>query len=330
VRRREFITLLGGAAAAWPLTARAQQTGSLRRVGVLMNISENDPEGSARVGAFKQGLRELGWIEGRNIRFDERWASDNQERARLHAMELVQSEPNVILASASVTLAALRQVTRAIPLVFVGVTDPVGQGFVESLAHPGGNVTGFSNFEFSMVSKWLELLKDLVPGVRCAALMFNPETAPYGQSYLPLMDAAARSVEIEAIVREVRSDDDIERAIRDLAEEPKSGLIVLTDTFTAVHRSEIISRAARYRVAAIYPYRYFAQDGGLLSYGSDSVDPFHRSAAYVDRILRGANPAELPVQQPTKFEFVINLKTARALKLTVPQALVARADEVIE
>jgi putative ABC transport system substrate-binding protein len=330
MKRRDFITLLGGAAAVWPVAAGAQQAGSLRRVGVLMNVGETDPEGSARVGAFTQGLRELGWIEGRNVRFDKRWASDDPELTRHYAMELVQSAPEVILASGSPTLAALRQVTRTIPLVFVQVTDPVGQGFVESRARPGGNITGFSSFEFSMVSKWLELLKELVPGVRRAALMFNPETAPFGQSYAPPLEAAASSVEIEAMVAAVRSDDEIERAIRDLAEGPKSGLIVLTDSFTTVHRSEIISRAARYRVATIYPYRYFAQAGGLLSYGSDTTDPFRRSAAYVDRILKGANPADLPVQQPTKFEFVINLKTAMALDLSIPPNLLALADEVIE
>jgi putative ABC transport system substrate-binding protein len=329
MRRREFIAGLTGAA-AWPLAARAQQGERIRRIGVLMNVGENDSQGSVRVGAFMRGLRDLGWNEGRNVRFDKRWASGNPELARQYATELVQSGPDVILASASLTLAALQQATRTIPIVFAQVTDPVGQGFVDSLAHPGGNITGFANFEFPMVGKWLELLKDLVPGVRRAALMFNPETAPYGQSYLPQFDAVARQVEIKAILAAVRSDDDIERAVRDLAEGPKSGLIVVTDSFTTVHRFEIISRAARYRVAAIYPYGYFAHDGGLLSYGSDTADLFRRSAAYVDRILKGAKAAELPVQQPTKFELVINLMTAKEFGLSVPPSLLAVADDLIE
>jgi putative tryptophan/tyrosine transport system substrate-binding protein len=330
MRRRDLITLLGAAAAVWPLAARAQQAGPTRRVGVLMNVGADDPEGQSRIAAFTQGLRDLGWTETRNIRFDYRWASDDQGLARTYAAELVRSGPDVILASATPMLAALRQATQAIPLVFVQVSDPVGQGFVESLARPGGNITGFANFEFSMVSKWLELLKQLVPGVRRVALMFNPETAPYGQLYLEPLNAAARSIGVESIVTRVRSDADVERTIADLAQGAKAGLIVLTDTFLTVRRAQIISLAARYRIAAIYPYRYYAQSGGLLSYGSDTADLFRRSAAYVDRILKGARPAELPVQQPTKFELVINLETAKALGLTVPPTLLALADEVIE
>jgi putative tryptophan/tyrosine transport system substrate-binding protein len=330
MKRREFLAALGGAAVAWPLAARAQQGEQMRRIGVLMATTEIDPEGQARIAAFTKGLRDVGLIDGRNLRIDYRWAGDEVERIRAFATELVTEAPDVLLAGSTPTLAALRQATRTIPIVFVLVSDPVGQGFVESLAQPGGNITGFTNFEFSMVSKWVEMLKQIAPSVQRIAMIFNPTTAPYAQYYLHPFEAAGQSFTVAAITTPVQSDAEIEIAMTALGSAPGVGIIVMPDSFTLAHRDVITSFAARYRLPAIYPFRYFAATGGLLSYGSDTLDLFQRSASYVDRILHGAQPRELPVQQPTKFELVINLKTAKALGLTVPPNLLALADEVIE
>jgi putative tryptophan/tyrosine transport system substrate-binding protein len=327
--RREFVALVGGAAVGWPLAARAQQ-GALRQIGVLMATTEIDPEGQARIAAFTKGLRDVGLIDGRNLRIDYRWAGNDLERIRAFATELVTNTPDVVLAGSTPTLAALRQATRTIPIVFVLVSDPVGQGFVESLAHPGANITGFTNFEFSMVSKWVEMLRETAPNVQRIAMIFNPETAPYAQYYLQPFEAAAQSFAVAAITSPVRSDAEIESAMTALGRAPGGGIIVMPDSFTLIHRDVIISLAERYRLPAIYPFRYFATTGGLLSYGSDTLDLFRRSAAYVDRILKGDRPGDLPVQQPTKFELVINVKTARALGIEVPSSLLSIADEVIE
>jgi putative ABC transport system substrate-binding protein len=294
-----------------------------------MPVAEEDSEGRARVGGLVDGLREIGLIEGRNLKLEVRWGSSDVERLREYASELIGLAPEVLLAGSTPSLAALHRATANIPIVFVLVSDPVGQGYVQSLAHPGGNVTGFTSFEFSAIGKWLGLLKDVAPSTRRAAVIFNPDTAPYTQQYLQPFKDAAKTVAVEATTAPVRSDTDIERAIAALAGR-EGGIIIMSDPFTSVHRTAILSMAARHRVPAVYPYRFFAVDGGLLSYGTDTPDLFRRSASYVDRILNGAKPADLPVQQPTKFELVINLKTANALGLTVPATLLARADEVIE
>jgi putative ABC transport system substrate-binding protein len=327
-RRREFITLLGGAA-AWPLAARAQQGERIRRVSVLMPTGENDAEGRSRVAAFVEGLREVGLTEGRNVKLDYRWGGTNVEHLRTLASELVALAPDVLVAGSSPPLAALRRATTTIPIVFVLVSDPVGQGFVESLVRPGGNITGFTNFEFSMIGKWVELLKEIAPRTTRIAVLFNPDTAPYTQRYLSPFEDAARSFAAEPVTAPALGESDIESAIAALAQS-QGGMIVMTDPFTAVHRKVIVTLAARYRVPVVYPYQFFAAEGGLMSYGAHIPDLFRRSASYVDRILGGAMPRDLPVQQPTRFEFVINLKTAKALGLEVPQTLLARADEVIE
>jgi putative ABC transport system substrate-binding protein len=329
MRRREFSSLLGGAAAAWPLAAHAQQPDRMRRIGVLMPTGEDDAEGRARAAAFVDGLREVGLIEGRNVKLDYRWGGTDVERLRTLALELVALTPDVLLAGSSPPLAALRPATTTIPIVFVLVSDPVGQGFVESLARPGGNITGFTNFEFSMIGKWVELLKEIAPHTKRIAVIFNPETAPYTQRYLPPFEDAARSFAAEPATAPVHSDSEIESAITALAQS-EGGIIVMSDPFTAVHRKVIVSLTTRYRVPAVYPFRFFTAEGGLTSYGADIPDLFRRSASYVERILSGAKPRDLPVQQPTKFEFVINLQAARMLGLTVPPTLLARADEVIE
>jgi putative tryptophan/tyrosine transport system substrate-binding protein len=327
--RREFIALLGGTAVLWPFAARAQQE-RVQRVGVLMATSDDDSEGRARVRAFVIGLRDLGLIDGRNVRLDYRWAGTDVERLRASASELVAQSPTVILAGSSPTLAALRYVKAAIPIVFVLVSDPVGQGFVQSLAHPGANVTGFTNFEFSAIGKWAELLKEIAPDTKRIAVIFNPDTAPYTQQYLNPFETAARALAVEPTTAPVHTDAEIESTITGLGQERGSGVIVMSDPFTLTHRSVIISLAARYRVPVVYPFRYFAAEGGLLSYGVDTLDLFRRSASYVDRILKGTSPADLPVQQPTKFDLVINLKTAKTFGLSVPPTLLALADEVIE
>jgi putative tryptophan/tyrosine transport system substrate-binding protein len=331
MQRREFITFLGGAVVAWPLTAHAQQPERMRRIGVLMGYAESDREAQANVAAFREGLQKLGWTEGRNIRIDIRWATprDAESRQRF-ANELVALQPDLILSHATPTTAALLQQTRIIPIIFVNVSDPVGSGFIAGLPRPGGNVTGFINVEGSMAGKWLELLKEIAPRVVRVAFLFNPATTPYAKYFLNPLKAAAASFGVEAIAAPVRDISELETVIAAQAREPNGGLIVMPDVFASVHRVEITSLAARYRLPAVYPFRFFAEAGGLLSYGSELVDNFRRAATYADLILKGAKPGELPVQVPVRFELVINLKTARALGLDVSFQLQQRADEVIE
>jgi putative tryptophan/tyrosine transport system substrate-binding protein len=328
--RRDFIAGIGSAA-AWLVPARAQQGERVRRIGVLGVYGENDPEGMAAQSQFTQGLAELGWTDDRNLRIDIRWAGDSIDRVRKYAKELVDLQPDVIFASGSPATAALQRETRTIPIVFVSVTDPVGTGFVASLARPGGNITGFINLEASMGGKWLGLLTEIAPSVKRGAIMFNPATAPSRGSYfLPSFEAAARSLKVESITASVHSDAEIETVMTLLGREPGGGLVMMPDAFVLVHRSRIISLAARNNIPAVYYGSLFARDGGLLSYGNDNRDLYRRTATYVDRILRGAKPADLPVQLPVKFEMTVNLKTAKALGLTLPQSILLRADEVIE
>jgi putative tryptophan/tyrosine transport system substrate-binding protein len=329
--RRRFITLLGGAAAGYPLSARAQQPERMRHIGVLIGLSETDPEGPARVMAFRRELQNLGWTEGRNIRIDYRWAGGDVDRIRTFAAELAAMRPDVVVAHSTPTAEAIARATHTIPIVFAMVSDPVGSGLVTSLAQPGGNATGFTNFESSLGAKWIEILKEISPRIRRVALLFNPETAPgRGAIYLQPVQAAASSSAVEPIIAAVRSVAEVEDALAQVARNADSGLIVMPDVFTSVYRELIVAAAARHRLSAVYPYRYFAAAGGLISYGIDSSDVFRRAAIYVDKILRGATPGDLPVQHPAKFEFVINLKTAKTLGLTVPPVLLMRADEVIE
>jgi putative tryptophan/tyrosine transport system substrate-binding protein len=329
VRRREFITLLGGAAAAWPVAARAQPPGRMRRIGVLMNVAADDPEGQARLSALLQGLQELGWADGRNVRIDTHWAAGDVEAIRRHAAELVALAPDVILVSGTPATGALQQATRTVPVVFVQVPDPVGAGFVEGLARPGGNATGFTVFEYVMSAKWLELLKEIAPRVTRVAVLRDLAIAA-GSGQLGAIQAVAPSFGMELSPVGVRDAGEIERAVTAFARGSNRGLIVTGSTATIVHRGLIVTLAARHRLPAVYPFRYFVTSGGLISYGPDSIDPFQRAAGYVARILKGEKPADLPVQAPTKFELVINLRTAKALGLTVSETLLARADEVIE
>jgi putative tryptophan/tyrosine transport system substrate-binding protein len=332
VKRRNFITLLGGAAAcAWPLAARAQQPERMRRIGVLMGYPESDSEAQTKIAAFRDGLQKLGWTEGRNTRIDTRWATPaDAESMERFAKELVALQPDLILSITTPTTAALLQQTRTIPIVFATVADPVGSGFVASFPRPGGNVTGFVVFEASLAGKWLELLKEIVPRVNRITFLFNPATATYAEFYLNPFKAAAESFAVEAIAAPVRDRSELESVVSAQAREPNGGLIVMPDSFTDLHRAEIASLAARYRLPAIYPRRIFTEVGGLLSYGIDQLDNFRLAATYADRILKGEKPADLPVQAPTKFELVINLKTAKMLGIEVPPNLLARADEVIE
>jgi putative ABC transport system substrate-binding protein len=328
MQRRDFITLLGGAAAAWPLVARAQQAERVRRIGVLM---EGDETGKIDdVSAFTQGLADLGWTDGRNVRMDLRSAGDDINRMRALAQELVGLQPDIIVTGTTPTTAAVQRETRTIPIVMAGVSDPVATGLVAQLDRPGGNVTGFGYLEASLSGKWLELLLEIAPGLKRAAIMFNPDTSPITSTFLPLFETAARSLKVEPITAPVRSDAEIETAIIALGREPGAGLVVMPEAFMGSHRASIISAAARNNVPAVYGVSYLAREGGLLSYGVDTVDLFRRAATYVDRILRSAKPGDLPVQFPTKFEMVVNLKTAKALGITVPPSLLARADEVIE
>jgi putative tryptophan/tyrosine transport system substrate-binding protein len=331
MRRRDFVKLLSSAAAAWPGAVFGQQSNHVRRIGVLMGWAETDPYAQAALAAFLKELQQLGWADGRNLRIDLRWAAGDAGRMKDFAKELVDLRPEMILANTTPATAALHEKTRTIPVVFVIVSDPIGAGFVASLPLPGGNITGFINVETSMAGKWLELLKEIAPAVRRVAILFNPDTAPGGGSYfLGPFEAAARSFGVEAIRTPARSDAEIETVIAGLGREPGSGLVVMTDGFMVVHRGSIISLAARDRVPAIYAEAFSSRDGGLMSYGANTQDAFDRAASYADRILRGARPADLPVQTPTKFELAINLKTAKALSLNVPPTLLARADEVIE
>jgi putative ABC transport system substrate-binding protein len=327
MRRREFLTLVG-AMVALPIAARAQQPDRMRRIGVLMGFAESDSEAQAWIAAFREGVQKLGWAEGRNIRIDMRWATSRDVEA--FAKELVALQPDLILASTTPPTAALLQQTRAIPIIFAIAADPVGTGFVASLARPGGNVTGFTNLEPTMTGKWLELLKDVAPRVDHVASLFNPVTAPYAEDFLKPLKSAARSFAVEAIAAPVRDMRELESVVAAQARLPNGGLIVLPDSFMSTHRAEITTLAARYRLPAVYPFRYYAEAGGLLAYGNVQIDNFRRAAIYADRILKGARPSELPVQAPVKFELVINLKTAKTLGLKVPVGLQQRADALIE
>jgi putative ABC transport system substrate-binding protein len=329
VRRREFITLLGGAAAGWPLAARAQQANRVRRIVFLHGIAENDPEAQARVVAFRQGLETLGWVENGNVQIEHRFGSGDLARMQALTAELVSSAPELIVASSSPVIAALKQATRTIPIVFSVVNDPLGQGFVPSLARPGGNITGFTFVDFPLIGKWLEMLKEIAPGVRRMTLLFNPQTAPYYPVYLRELGATT-PLAAEISATPVRDEAEIEAAVTALAREPGGGLIPAPDPFMNTRRGQVMALAERHRLPAIYGFRQYVTEGALMSYGPDTLDIVRRSASYVDRILKGENPADLPVQAPTKFALVINLKTAKALGLTVPMTLQARADEVIE
>jgi putative tryptophan/tyrosine transport system substrate-binding protein len=328
VRRRQFIAGLGSAA-TWPLAARAQQGDRVRRIGVLMAGDENDSVQKSLVSAFTQALAGLGWTDGRNVRMDLRWGGNDTNRIRALAQELVGQQPDIIVTGATPATVALQRETRTIPIVFVGVTDPVASSIVARLDRPGGNVTGFVNLEASVGGKWLELLMEIAPGLKRAAIMFNPDTAP-ASAYMPSLETAAQSLKVALIVAPVYSDVEIETAIIALGREPAGGVVFIPDAFMTAHRASITSAAARNNVPAVYPQSAFARGGGLLSYGTDQVDLYRRAASYVDRILRGAKPAELPVQLPTKFEMVINLTTVRALGLIIPETLLATADEVIQ
>jgi putative tryptophan/tyrosine transport system substrate-binding protein len=328
LRRRQFITLLGSAAAAWPLAARAQQAERVRRIGLLMVV--DDREGQARVTALKQGLQELGWTEGRNIQIETRFAGADAGRMRADAAELVSLAPDVIVGNTTPVVRALRQATSSIPIIMAAVNDPVEQGLVSSLAHPGGNITGFMFIDFQMVGKWLELLKEAAPGVSRAELMFNPDTSPHYYVYLRSFEAVPRSISIEVTAAPVRDPAEVERALAKLAHDPGGGLIVPPDAFTVVHHQLFIRLAQQHRLPTIYAFRAYVVLGALMSYGPDPYDMFRRSASYVDRIFKGEKPADLPVQAPTKYELAINLKTAKALGLDVPWILQQRADEVIE
>ena len=328
-RRRDFMTLLGGAASAWPLTARAQQPDRVRRIGVLMNLASDDAIGQARIAAFLQGLQQLGWTDGRNVRIETRWGASDADRIRKYAAELVALAPDVIMTAGTPTLGPLLQATRAVPIVFVHVPDPVGAGFVDSLARPGGNATGFTLLEYATSAKWLELLKEIAPRVTRAAVIRDPAiTAGIGQ--WGAIQTAAPSVGVEVNPINMRDAGEIERAVTAFARASNGGLILTASTMSGFHRNLIITLAARHKLPAVYFERFFVTGGGLISYGPDIIDQFRRAVGYVDRILKGEKPADLPVQAPTKYELVINLKTAKALGLEVPPTLLARADEVIE
>jgi putative ABC transport system substrate-binding protein len=331
MKRRKFISLIGGAAAAWPFAARAQQPGRMRRVGVLFAFFDSDPESQARIAAFQQELESLGWRDGHNIQIDYRWANGDAERFRAFAAELVAARPDVLVGHASPSAEALARATRTIPIIFAVVSDPVGSGLAASLSEPGRNATGFTNFATSTGAKWVEFLKALSPRLARVALLFNPATAPgRGSTYLQSVEAAAESFGIDSTHATASNAAQIEDAIATLSRRPNSALIVMPDVFMTNHRDLITALATRHALPAIYPFRYFAEGGGLISYGIDLSDIFRRAAGYVDKVLRGATPSSLPIQHPDKFELVINLKTAMALGLDVPRILLARAEKVIE
>jgi putative ABC transport system substrate-binding protein len=330
MRRRAFITLLGSAV-VWPVAARTQQSEGVRRIGILMNRAADDPQGQARLAAFQQGMQQLGWTDGGNMRIDVRWGADDVDRERRYAAELVALAPDIVLASGTLSVTALQHVSRTLPSVFVGVTDPVGAGFVDSLARPGGNVTGFMIYEYDLSGKWLELLKQIAPSVMRVAIIRNPEN-PVGVAVFSALRAAAQPLRVEVSPIDSRGNaDEIERAITAFARSPNSGLI-LTPNAAAMpaHYSLIVGLAARYKLPAVYPFPEMVTNGGLISFGPDVIDQSRRAAEYVDRILKGEKPAGLPVQTPTKYQLIINLKTAKALGVTVPPSVLARADEVIE
>ena len=331
LKRREFITLLGGAAAAWPLAARGQQAERMRRIGLITNLAADDAEAQARNAAFLQALQQLGWTSGNNVRIDFRFGAGDAERNRRYASELVDFAPDVIVATGSPVVEPLRQVTRSVPIIFLQITDPVGAGLVASLAQPGGNMTGFTNYEYGMSGKWLELLKEVAP--RLAQLLVLREAGSVsGIGQLAAIQALAPSLGVEFRPADVRDAREIERDLSEFARgsHGERGLIVTASGLAIVHRQLIVTLAARYMLPAVYPLRFYVPDGGLIAYGADTIDPYRRAAAYVDRILKGEKPADLPVQAPTKYELAINLKTAKALGLTVPDKLLALADEVIE
>ena len=328
IGRREFVALLASTA-VWPFAARAQHSERMRRIGVLMGLVATDPEAQSRVAAFENGLRELGWVKGRNLSIEYRWAGDG-DGLRGHVAELLAMEPDLILANTTPVTAVLQKQSRGVPIVFTQVSDPVGQGFVSNLAHPGGNLTGFTSFEFSIGTKWLEALKQTAPHVMRVLLMFNPQSAPFAELFLGPVEAAAPHLSVAPIRAAVRDTTDVDRVFDALAGESNAGLMVLPDISMTNYREAIVALAARHRVPAVYPFRYFAASGGLMSYGTDVAEVIWRAAAYVDRILKGERPGDLPVQAPTKYELVVNLKTAKTLGLDVPPSLLAIADEVIE
>jgi putative tryptophan/tyrosine transport system substrate-binding protein len=330
MRRREFITLLGGTVATWPLAAGAQQSERTRRIGVLSSLAETDVEAQAWDTAFRKRLAELGWIEGRNVRIDYRWAAGSVDRMRLFASELVQLNPDALVSISTPATAALQAETRTIPIVFAWVSDPIGSGFVSSLAHPGGNITGFLNIEASVVGKWLSLMREIAPQVSRIGFLYNPQTAPYARYYLDTFRAASLTLAIEPIDGAVRSTEEVEAFMTKLGGEAGAGLFVMSDTSMVVYRKAIYSLAERYRLPTIYPYRVFAAEGGLMSYGVDVTDLLRGAAEYIDRILRGEKPNELAVQQPTRFELVVNVKTAKMIGLTVPTSMFVAAQEMIE
>jgi len=330
MRRREFMTLVGGAAAAWPLVARAQQAEQMRRIGVLMAIAEDDPEAKARLAGFRQGLEKRGWSEGRNLRIDYRFAPASAQAQAL-AKELVALHPEVILAHSTPVTAALQREGSTIPIVFAAVADPIGSGFIASLARPGGNITGVAQYEASVTGKWLAMLKEIAPSLVRAAFVVNPKTATFYDYFLRAAEAVAPSLAVDVVLNPVEdAAADVERAIESFARVPNGGLVVLPDVSNVVHRDLIIALAARHRIPAVYYQRGYVAAGGLMSYGNDFVDLFRQAASYIDRILRGDKPADLPVQAATRFETVVNLKTARAMGFTVPPGLLVAADEVIE
>jgi putative tryptophan/tyrosine transport system substrate-binding protein len=329
MKRRDFIALLGGATVTWPLALQAQPAERVRRVGVLIPLAIDDPEAKARIAAFQQGLEQLGWIDGRNVQIDIRWAGGDMESIRKHAAELVALSPDVILAAGGAAMTPLHQATRTVPIVFTQTPDPVGAGFVASLARPGGNATGFTLFEFGISVKWLELLKEIAPNMARAAALRDPALSS-GLGELGAIQGVAPTLRVELSVIDVREAPEIERSVASFARQSNGALIVLSSAVAIVHRDQIIKLAARHQLPTVYFARYFVAAGGLISYGPDTIDPHRRAAAYVDRILKGEKPADLPVQAPTKFELAINLKTAKALGLEIPTTLLARADEVIE
>jgi putative tryptophan/tyrosine transport system substrate-binding protein len=330
MRRRDFITFVGGAAAAtWPFAARTQQAGPMRRIGALIGAVETDPESQARIVAFKQSLQALGWSEGRNIHIDYCFGSADPDLTQRYAAELVGLAPDVILANSPLVVRALRQQTSTIPIVFALVVDPIGEGFIKSLAQPGGNITGFTSFEYPLSAKWLELLKEVAPSVRLASIINQAENVT-AAGYLRVLESAAPVAHVQLVATQLLDATDIERAIAEIARQSNGALIILPSPLALVNREMIVKLAAQHRLPAVYPFRYFVESGGLMSYGVDTVEVFRRSASYIDRILKGETPATLPVQQPTKYELVINLKVARALDLEVPPTLLARADDVIE
>jgi putative ABC transport system substrate-binding protein len=333
LRRRDFIAAVGSAAtvaAALSFAARAQQTDRKRRIGVLIGLPASDAVGQTEITAFREALQKLGWSAGRNIEIEYRWAGTDADRVQAFANELLALHPDVILARGTPALSVLKRETSAVPIVFAVVTEPLVSGLITSLARPGGNITGFSNVEPSIAGKWLELLKEMAPSVTRVGILFNPTTAPYAEPFLRSAEAAAAALAMESVAMPVRSDAEIEAAVATLAREPASGLVGMTDSFINERRKTIIELADRHRLPAIYSFHLYATDGGLMSYGAEVDDMFQRAATYVDRILRGEKAGDLPVQQPTKFELVINLKTAKALGLTVPPTMLTRADEVIE